>query len=345
MRSSKFNLLIQKITNKFFSVVLTFICIVFFNFNSKAQVNLIYDTEFGNDIDKLGALLLINNFIDSNECNLLGVVCSSSSKSSLHSLHLVNSFCNHNNIPIVESRCQEKSATSNFADIIAVDNSISFTDNFFNNSTIMYRKLLASAQDKSVTIIVSANLSSLDALLKSPGDKNSPLTGFQLVRKKVNEVIIVGGIFPSGFGNWHVYDSQYSFIAKVIKKLSIVNVTYIGYELGKSLQSGTIVNSFNKDNYIYECYNHFSKYSLWTKQRYMGEILNTNSSDQIAVLYAVRNYIGSFWRRKDGKCLVNNDGTNKWKPSTKSNQSYLELFTDPENIVNEINNELLKYNK
>ncbi len=59
----------------------------------------------------------------------------------------------------------------------------------------LYRKLLSQQKDHSVTICSVGFLSCLAQLLQSEGDAYSPLSGVELVRRKVRAVYIQGGVF------------------------------------------------------------------------------------------------------------------------------------------------------
>ena len=65
-----------------------------------SQTRIILDTDFGGDADDLGALAMLNNFIDRGECNLLGIMCWSTEKYAVSAIDAVNRFYNHPNIPI-----------------------------------------------------------------------------------------------------------------------------------------------------------------------------------------------------------------------------------------------------
>ena len=59
-------------------------------------------------------------------------------------------------------------------------------------------KLLSSQPDNSVTIVTVGFLTNLSNLLKSQPDNDSPLTGKELVRKKVKSLVSMAGRFPEG---------------------------------------------------------------------------------------------------------------------------------------------------
>src|SRR6185369_2563850 len=66
------------------------------------------------------------------------------------------------------------------------------------DALLLYRKLLASQPDHSVTIITVGFLTNLANLLNSGKDQYSPLNGYDLVKRKVNRLVSMAGRFPSG---------------------------------------------------------------------------------------------------------------------------------------------------
>ena len=60
----------------------------------------------------------------------------------------------------------------------------------------LYRMILASQPDHSVSIVTTGYLNNLKALLQSGPDQYSPLNGMDLVRKKVKLWSCAGGCSP-----------------------------------------------------------------------------------------------------------------------------------------------------
>lgn len=69
----------------------------------------------------------------------------------------------------------------------------------------LYRQLLTQSADKSVTIAAIGFHENLRSLLKSSADDISPLTGSQLVERKVTELVVQGNPTGQSF-NFHRYD-------------------------------------------------------------------------------------------------------------------------------------------
>ncbi len=60
---------------------------------------------------------------------------------------------------------------------------------------LLYRRLLASQPDNSVSIVCTDFVTCLAQLLQSEGDEYSPLNGVELVRQKVKCIYLQGGVF------------------------------------------------------------------------------------------------------------------------------------------------------
>lgn len=71
----------------------------------------------------------------------------------------------------------------------------------------LYRKLLGEADDDSVTIVSIGFLDNLSLLLNSGPDSFSPLSGRQLISRKVAELVVMGGRYPEG-RSWNFFGSD-----------------------------------------------------------------------------------------------------------------------------------------
>jgi inosine-uridine nucleoside N-ribohydrolase len=65
----------------------------------------------------------------------------------------------------------------------------------------LYREILSKQEDNSVRIVTVGPLANIRDLLMSGPDRHSDLTGKELIEKKVEKFVIMGGQFPSGTGN------------------------------------------------------------------------------------------------------------------------------------------------
>ncbi|KAK3392352.1 Inosine/uridine-preferring nucleoside hydrolase domain-containing protein [Sordaria brevicollis] len=195
----------------------------------KPKVNLIIDTDIFSDVDDAGALLLAAT---SPHANLLGVLVNKPSTYSVLCASAIVSYYTSSQskepipIGVYRHRCPD-GTTSPLLDRTFLDvvywhlgefcSKIAYqygcdktqTGTFINpsipwgeaekayDSVKLYRKLLAEAEDDSVTIVSIGFLDNLSLLIDSTGaEGSSNLSGKELISKKVKEIIIMGGRYP-----------------------------------------------------------------------------------------------------------------------------------------------------
>ncbi len=82
----------------------------------------------------------------------------------------------------------------------------------------LYRKLLSEQPDHSVTICSLGFLPCLSQLLQSGADEYSPLSGIELVRKKVKQIYLMGGVFG------RAVEPDYNFLQGIQYSLVFFNL-------------------------------------------------------------------------------------------------------------------------
>jgi len=118
-----------------------------------SQTRIILDTDFGSDADDLGALTMLNYFIEKGECNLLGIMCWSTEKYAVSAIDAVNRYYKHPNIPIGVRKDQPNLTDWNYSKSLAdrFDHQLNFE--IVPDATVLYRKILAESPDKSIVIV------------------------------------------------------------------------------------------------------------------------------------------------------------------------------------------------
>jgi len=105
----------------------------------------------------------------------------------------------------------------------------------------VYRKALASQPDGSVVMVGTGYEENIDALLNSPPDSISPLTGSQLVAQKVKELVLMGGGYPSRNGEDNF--AGHAGAAGDIAAHWPTKIVYDGYEVGQQVFTGQTVTT------------------------------------------------------------------------------------------------------
>ncbi|KAB8263255.1 inosine-uridine preferring nucleoside hydrolase-domain-containing protein, partial [Aspergillus pseudonomiae] len=179
----------------------------------------------------------------------------------------------------------------------------------------LYRKLLSKADDHSVTIASIGFLDNLSELLSSPSDEYSPLSGHDLVKAKVTELVIMGGAYPCGY-EYNFYGNNASATAHVVSTWP-GPMTFSGSELGATVYSGARLTVEGPDgdpvNAAYR----------W----YTGYNMSRSSWDPLTVLYAIDGLGSMFeYANNGGQNYIYPNGRNEWLPDNPLYpQKYLKL--------------------
>ncbi len=308
---------------------------------AREKPKIILDTDFGGDADDLGALVMLHNFMDKGECDLLAVMNWSNEEFAVAGIDAVNRFYKHPDIPVGTRKNGIKHQEWTYGKAIA--------DNFYHelnnktaeDATTLYRKILSRSKDSSVTIVTIGPLKNIENLIRSKPDSISKLNGKELITKKVKEFVIMGGRFPKGKWEWN-FDGGMPGVTKFVIRNITVPITFVGAEIGEKIKTGEILNTAYPKTPLYVGFLYFSNHAPWMKKYYNGKIINNPSYDQAAVLYAVRGGVGKFWDKiENGYCQPGNKGGNVWVESKKSNHSYLKLKMNPGKIAGLIENIML----
>jgi inosine-uridine nucleoside N-ribohydrolase len=315
-----------------------FICFFFLMFiagcNKQNIPNIIFDTDFGGDVDDLGALVMLNHFVAKHECRLLGIMVWNNEKYAVPAIDAVNKYYGNNNIPIGVRKAGSYVADWNYSKSIADHFPHSLTYESAPEVTYLYRKILSKQPCKSVTLVTVGPLMNIQLLLQSQPDSISPLSGMELFHSKVKEMVVMGGAYPEGHQEWNFWGEMKGVTKFVFENIS-VPVVFVGYEIGVVIKTGDTLNYTHKNTPLYFGFKHFSQHAPWMKDKYVaGKITENASYDQTAILYAVKGGVGSWWDKiEGGKNQIDSLGNNKWVVGQISNHSYLKLKENPENLA------------
>jgi hypothetical protein len=187
----------------------------------KGPVPVIIDTDLDGDVDDVGAVALLNSFMDQGDVNLIGCVHNTSNfqQSSCAAIQAINAYYGHPNIPIGQS-FGDKSPSVPMTSILQpappegyhkvvgpVSSSYTlqlhnrFAPNFPNDDKCpagvdVYRKALAGAPDGSVVICSVGTMENIQDLIQSQPDSVSSLSGLDLVARKVRLLVVMSNTQP-----------------------------------------------------------------------------------------------------------------------------------------------------
>src|SRR3990170_1863134 len=163
-------------------------------------VRIIFDTDMDTDCDDAGALAMLHALADRGEVALLATMVSSYHPWSSPTVDAINTYFGRPDLPIGAPKATPagKDFGSRFARQIAESFAHDIRSNdHASDAVAVYRQVLADQPDTSVVIVTVGDLTNLSNLLRSGPDRHSPLTGRELVARKVKHYVAMGSRYPA----------------------------------------------------------------------------------------------------------------------------------------------------
>ena len=305
-------------------------------------VKIIFDTDIGGDCDDAGALALLHRLCDKGEAELLAVTHCFNGEYYAGCIDAINRFYGRE-IPVGIHYAAPKSTRPR--GVYAAElcekypnrypASVYQTADGPADTRDVLRRTLAQAEDGSVTLVVVGTLASMERLVLSGADSISPLSGKELIARKISRTVVMGGrffeswpmvLFESGDPTHHVMTWEY-------------NIRGSGYATAKTVLDnwpGEIVfSSYEIGSYIKTMVGYAARAREGDPVAAAYRIHNGDrgrcSWDHTAVLEAVRP--GVYWHRHEhGRISVDEDCVTHWQKSDTHVHTYLLSKTDYEEI-------------
>lgn len=279
----------------------------------RKPIPVIFDTDIESDVDDVGSVAVLHALANRGEAEILAMGVSAKFPASAPCLDALNTYFGRPDVPIGVLKGEGSLGKSKYCDAIARE----FPHDLKSSATApdaagLYRQILAQQTDRSVVMISVGFLTNFANLLRTGADDASPLTGVELVRKKVRTWVCMGAQHPSG-KEWNVFRDAKSSIYAV--RNWPTKIVWSGFEIGVEIKTGAGLTTLPKSSPVrraYELYNGITNRSSW---------------DQTAVLFAVRGLdggLGDLWKTGSGGCFeFKPDGSNTWNPNGKCMHTYL----------------------
>ena len=172
---------------------------------NKPETLIIYDTDIGSSTDDLFALEMLHRYQDEGRCRLLGVIVDREGVEYAACADVINTYFGHGYVPVglVRHGIANPPIWIDYKALPAytdVGGQPMFLRSISDYSSLpdgwqLYRRLLATQPDHSVSICSVGFVPALAQLLTSEADEYSSLGGVDLVRQKVKCIYLMGGVF------------------------------------------------------------------------------------------------------------------------------------------------------
>lgn len=166
------------------------------------RMNVIFETDMGNDVDDALAIDMLYKYNRQGRINLMAVMLNKEGEFPPKYIDLLNTWYGQRRIPIGLSPRQNQVGEANYTQEICekldekgrplYKRSIKDYSKLLP-AVKLYRKLLAGAEDASVTIVSVGFSTNLALLMDTEADEYSPLTGKELVMQKVKRLVMMAG--------------------------------------------------------------------------------------------------------------------------------------------------------
>jgi hypothetical protein len=188
-----------------------------------------------------------------------------------------------------------------------------------SSAVTAYRRALAAADSNDVVVVSVGHLNNLHALLNSGPDPHSPSDGRTLVRQKVDRLVVMGGVYPSGTEHNFSARNSAGYTGPTLEQWP-TPVVFSGYELGDAVRTGPALADLDETNPVRRAYAGHPSDPLENGRQ---------SWDQTAVLAAVRDP-EQYWELSDaGRVVVEPDGSNSWESDPAGTHRYLIERDEP----------------
>ena len=317
--------------------------------NNNAQLSIIFETDMGNDVDDALALDMLYKYKEAGRINFLMMGTNKTSEYSAGYLDIMNTWYGHD-IPIgivVGSTENNDDKFVRAACLMEKDGKPVFERTIKNHDRFpkaveLYRKTLAGQPDNSVCIISVGFSTNLAQLLDTPADKYSPLTGKELVAKKVYLLsAMMGNFVDDNFDEFNV-KCDIPSAQKVVNEWP-TEIVASPFELGETIlyPGASIQNDFNwgMPNPLVVGY-----------ENYIQMPYDRQTWDLTSVLYAVEKDKNFFGTSGPGKITVHDNGVTTFISDPNGKHSYLKATPEQGKAIRQyfidlITQKPLKYKK
>lgn len=324
-----------------------------------AQKKVILDTDPSYDPDDAGCMAMLHAMANQGECHILAVINSTNHKDSPIAISAINQFFNRGAIPVGDYKgyVEKIDAPGNTYDGLVAKNYPAPVKSWeeAKDGVALYREILAAAKDRSITVVIIGTMHNFYGLLQSGPDRNSALTGKELVKQKVAEVVTMGGNFIDGKGldrtnwggaeelcgytDWSCVKEERNAMCRYVIENCPAPFVASGWEVGcgdyynaayGNVMTGQGLKGLAEDHIIRKSYEfHF---------QFRGgvEDISRHSNDQCALHYAIRGESNNYVAVKNGKISLSKKGVCAWKEQEGGVQGYIQKNRDKELIAAEI---------
>ena len=282
--------------------------------------DLIIDTDIGNDCDDAAAVALACRYAAAGDCGLL---CFTVNTADAYAADCIDAIAAANGVSADVGVYRGAGFPANPASYCraVAERFGAVRGKRREEAVALMRRKLAESADKSVKIVCIGQLNDLRALLESKADEFGA-DGAELVRRKVGEVVVMGGMFgeKSVMFNGAPYTAEFNIATAVpdsVRALELcpADVVFCDFLLGYDVITLEKLAEKDKEDPVGYAYKLFCGGGR-------------PSWDILTVMYAVRGAGSEFCLSPRGRVKVNGQGQTEFKEGGNGPHRILRAATD-----------------
>ncbi len=309
------------------TLLILVVCFPLFTF-SQAPEKIIFDTDMGSDCDDVGALALLHQYVSEGKAEIVAEVYSSGVVPyGAGVIDAINRFFGRSDIPLGASHGNE---VGDPVDKMLAEQMISDTSRYGNRIVTntdapeqvgLLRKVLASQPDGEVTYVTIGHTEALASLLNSGPDQYSPLSGEDLVEKKVQRWVALGALNAGNergdlVKDWNFFFNGTADYTRTCLEKFPNEVYFI--DGGSDVMTGQGLQHLGKGNILYDAY------VSWLDNVFDRTLEDQRSSwDLLAVYFAVEGKGSYLSDRGPGYLEFSSEKGCRWIQTEPRGNQYL----------------------
>ena len=289
------------------------------------RLKVIFETDIGNDVDDALALDMLYKYVEWGQVDLLAVMINKDAPAPAEYMDIMNTWYGHTDIPVGIVRDGSDDPWGQYAQKVVDLKNEDGTPMFARSresyddlpdAHILYRQILAKQPDASVVIATVGFSTNLARLLDTPADEYSPLTGKELVAKKVKLLSAMAGNISE------LEHHEYNVVKDLPAAIKVfaewpTEIVVSPFEVGRAIKypGESIENDFTwaPKHPMVEAY-----------KAYLPMPYDRPTWDLTSVLYAVE---GDSWftMSEPGRIEITQEGSSVFTSSPDGNVRYMKV--------------------
>jgi len=284
--------------------------------SSHTVERVIFDTDPGGDIDDAGALAILHALADRGEIELLAVGVSNGHPLTVPYTRAVNAWFGRPDIPVGTVPAPGPYSRDEYMDAVVGKGPHPVTADAAPDAAVLYRRILAAQPDGSVALVTVGPCTNIARLLESAPDEESPLTGVELVRRKVKFYAAGGngnGTLPSGKAGFNYQKDNAAARTELAKMPVEIPMVFAGGS-GNALRLGNCYRDAAPDHVVRRSYEAY----------FAGkDSLDRPTWDQLRVLYVCRPASRALFETSPfGDITLDGEHRIAWQPAPERNKAF-----------------------